>query len=269
MLGVAWDGTGYGADGTVWGGEFIVVDRAARTARRVAHLWPFRLPGGEAAVREPRRSALGMMHAMFAVEGAQLESQATSLGFRENETATLQSMLARGIQAPVTTSAGRLFDGVAALLGLRQRCSFEGQAAMEVEFAAARAPARVEPWPMPVVEAPDGAGWLVDWRPTCAALLQERKSGEVPVLAARFHAALAASIVDVAKRVGVGSVVLTGGCFQNARLLETTAGALRAAGFAVLQHRQLPPNDGGLAAGQALAALWGFTGVIAGHESAP
>jgi hydrogenase maturation protein HypF len=261
VLGVAWDGTGYGGDGTVWGGEFIVVDRVDRTARRVAHLWPFRLPGGEAAIREPRRSALGLAHALFAGERARLEPLAALLGFRDQETATLLSMLERGVQAPVTTSAGRLFDGVAALLGLRQRASFEGQAAMDVESAASRAAAAVAEPPMPVVDAIGGSCRVIDWRPLCAALWRERDGGDVAVLAARFHGALAASIVEVARQVGVPSVVLTGGCFQNARLLETTASALRAADFAVLQHRQLPPNDGGLAAGQALAALWGVTQV--------
>jgi hydrogenase maturation protein HypF len=164
----------------------------------------------------------------------------------------------------VTTSAGRLFDGVAALLGLRQRASFEGQAASEIEFAASRAPAAVEEPPMPVVDGVGASGRVIDWRPWCAALLRERAGGDVAMLAARFHGALAASIVEVARRVGLRSVVLTGGCFQNARLLEATAGALRAADFAVLQHRQLPPNDGGLAAGQALAALWGVTQVATG-----
>ena len=261
VLGVAWDGTGHGGDGTVWGGEFIVVDRVARTARRVAHLRPFRLPGGEAAVREPRRSALGLLHELLAGDAERIGPRAAALGFRESETALLQSVLARGLHAPVTTSAGRLFDGVAALLGLRQRCSFEGQAAMEVEFAAAHAPPGAEPWPMPVSEAEGGESWLGVWRPVLAAILQAGAAADPAVLAARFHASLAGGIAGVAARVGVPAVALSGGCFQNVRLLDLTSHALRSAGFHVLRHHDLPPHDGALAAGQALGALWGITAV--------
>ena len=261
VLGVAWDGTGYGSDGTVWGGEFIVVDRVARTARRVAHLRPFRLPGGETAVREPRRSALGLLHELFNGDSARIEPLAAALGFGENEAALLQSVLARGLHAPVTTSVGRLFDGVAALLGLRQRCSFEGQAAMEVEFAADGAPSAVEPWSMPVVEAGGRQGWQVDWRPMLAAILQAGTTADRAVFAARFHASLAHCVSEVAARAGVPTVALSGGCFQNMRLLDLTSRALRSAGFKVLRHHDLPPHDGALAAGQALGALWGITAV--------
>jgi hydrogenase maturation protein HypF len=264
VLGVAWDGTGYGPDGTVWGGEFIVVDRAARTARRVAHLLPFRLPGGEAAVREPRRSALGLLHGMLAGDATRLEPLARSLGFRDREAAVLFSLLERGVQAPVTTSAGRLFDGIAALLGLRDKSSFEGQAAMEVEFAAASEPQEEASLIMPIIAPGQEGIWQIDWRPAVATILQERSSVKPGVLAARFHNALSRSIIDVAMRTGIKTVALSGGCFQNVRLLDTTCGALRSARFAVLCHRVLPPNDGGLSAGQALGALWNITSVAAG-----
>lgn len=265
VLGVAWDGTGFGSDGTVWGGEFIVVDRKARTARRVAHLRPFRLPGGEAAVREPRRSALALAHATSGGDRASLEPLARALGFREAEAALLLTLLDRGEHAPVTTSAGRLFDGVAALLGFRQKASFEGQAAMEVEFAAASASGRVEPWPLPVTVSARGP-WEIDWRPAVAELQRAPSGADRAALAARFHASLAAAIVAVAERAGIASVALTGGCFQNVRLLEVTSEALRAAGFTVLCHRELPPNDGGISAGQALGAGWGITTVETGVE---
>ncbi len=261
VLGVAWDGTGYSRDGTVWGGEFIVVDRVARTARRVAHLRPFRLPGGEAAVREPRRSALGLLHELFAGDRTRIEPLAATLGFSENESTLLLSLLTSGRHAPVTTSAGRLFDGVAALLGLHLRASFEGQAAMAVEFAAAHAPLGAEPWQMPVLDADGDQGWQVDWRPMLAAIVQEGTAADPSVLAARFHASLARGIAEVATRAGVPTVALSGGCFQNVRLLDLTGEALRSAGFQVLRHHDLPPNDGSLAAGQALGALWGLTEV--------
>ncbi|MDD2763657.1 MAG: carbamoyltransferase HypF [Opitutaceae bacterium] len=261
VLGVAWDGTGHGPDGTIWGGEFIVVDRARRTARRVAHLRPFRLPGGEAAVREPRRSALGLLHDLFGGDAARLGPPASSLGFRDGEKSVLQSMLDHGVQSPLTTSVGRLFDGVAALLGLRTRCTFEGQAAMELEFAADPAPQKEAGLILPIT-APDKEGtWQVDWRPMVAALVQSGATDDPSLMAARFHQALARSAADLAARIGIETVVLSGGCFQNVRLLDATCHQLQAAGFNVLCHRDLPPNDGGLSAGQALGALWGITSV--------
>jgi len=266
VLGVAWDGTGYGTDGTIWGGEFIVIDRAARTARRVGRLRPFRLPGGEAAVREPRRSALGLLHVLFAGDVARLRPRAAELGFREREAAILLSMLERGVNAPVTTSAGRLFDGVAALLGLRTRSTFEGQAAMELEFAADPEPAKEADIILPITTPGAPGAWEVDWRPLVAGLLTPAARAAPAMSAARFHAALARSVADVARKVGVATVALSGGCYQNVRLLEATVRELRAAGFNVLGHRDLPPNDGGLSAGQALGALWGITSV-AGIES--
>ncbi|HZL45371.1 MAG TPA: carbamoyltransferase HypF [Opitutaceae bacterium] len=261
VLGVAWDGTGYGSDGTVWGGEFIVVDRKTRTAQRVASLLPFRLPGGEAAVREPRRSALGLLHEVCGRDQTRLAPLARSLGFGESEIAILLSMLDRDIQVPMTTSAGRLFDGVASLLGMRQRCSFEGQAAMEVEFAADTGSQEEAGLIMPIIELGERKFWQIDWRPAVAEI--RATTGKVPagLLAARFHAGLARGIVEVAMRVGIQTVVLSGGCFQNARLLDQTSKTLRAAELDVLCHRDLPPNDGGLAAGQALGALWDITSV--------
>jgi hydrogenase maturation protein HypF len=261
VLGVAWDGTGYGSDGTVWGGEFIVVDRNARTAQRVASLLPFRLPGGEAAVREPRRSALGLLHEAGALDPIHLAPLAMSLGFNDSEMAVLFAMLEGGIQAPLTTSAGRLFDGVAALLGLRLRSSFEGQAAMELEFAADSAPKEEAGLAMPLIAADGREFWQIDWRPAVAEILATRTHGDPRRLAARFHAGLALSIRDVAARVGIETVALSGGCFQNARLHAGARRTLQAAGFTVLSHLGLPPNDGGVAAGQALGAIWGITSV--------
>jgi hydrogenase maturation protein HypF len=261
VLGVAWDGTGHGPDGTVWGGEFIVVDRRARTAQRVASLLPFRLPGGEAAIREPRRSALGLLHEVTGRDQALLAPLARSLGFDASETSVLCSLLDRELQAPLTTSVGRLFDGVAALLGLRQRSSFEGQAAMELEFAADAVSRTDDALSMPLIESGDRRFWRIDWRPAVAEIQATATVSRPGLLAARFHAGLARSIADVAVRVGIKTVVLSGGCFQNVRLLAEAGAVLRAGNFDVLGHRDLPPNDGGLAAGQALGAIWGITTV--------
>lgn len=162
-------------------------------------------------------------------------------------------MLDRNVNAPLTSSAGRLFDAVAALLGLCQTSSFEGEAAMALEFAAdrARAPHKLPP----MVVHPDAATLRVDWQPLLEALIAARLQGVLPEpLAAGFHDGLAAAIVDVARRVGLPRVVLTGGCFQNARLTERTIAALRAAGFTPYWHHRIPPNDGGLAIGQAVFA---------------
>ena len=132
---------------------------------------------------------------------------------------------------------------------------------MEVEFAAGPTASSGEPWPMPVIDVGTGQGWQIDWRPALAAILQARGTEGPATLAARFHASLARGIADVAERIGLPTVALSGGCFQNVRLLDLTSDALRSAGFQVLRHHDLPSNDGALAAGQALGALWGITGV--------
>ncbi len=257
LLAVAWDGSGYGGDGTIWGGEFLAI--APSRFRRAAHLAPFRLPGGDAAVREPRRAALGLLHALYGAAALEMTGLAPVAAFTAAERRVLATMLARGVNAPLTTSAGRLFDAVAALLDLCQRASFEGEAAMAVESAAAEAD-HAAPLPPPVLAPPaptDDDGTLVvgtlvvDWRPTLAGLLAARAAGTGrAALAAGFHAVLADAIVAVARRLGARRVLLTGGCFQNARLAELAVAGLRAAGIDPFCHRDVPPNDGGLAVGQ-------------------
>ena len=263
ILGVSWDGTGDGCDGTVWGGEFIVVDRGARAARRVGSLRTFRLPGGEAAVREPRRSALGLLEALDGRGGAAREAWARRLGFSDTEADLLGNLAARGLYAPATTSAGRLFDGVAALLGLARVNRFEGQAAMALESAAEAATGSPAPLSFPVGRSAGGDAerLIIDWGPAVEELLHADPTHDASMLAAAFHSGLAGAIAEVARGVGVETVALSGGCFQNRLLLERTLLALAGAGFAVLTHRDLPPNDGNLAVGQALAVRWGITQV--------
>ena len=241
----------------------------ARTARRVGHLRPFRLPGGEAAVREPRRSALGLLHDLFGGRGRAPDAAGPGrLGSARTRPRSCARMLDRGVQAPITTSVGRLFDGVAALLGLRTRCTFEGQAAMELEFAADAEPQEEADLIMPIIAPAPGGVWQVDWRPMVASLVQPGATVGLALAASRFHQSLARSAADLAMRVGIETVVLSGGCFQNVRLLNATRRQLQSAGFRVLSHRDLPPNDEGLSAGQALGALWGITSVSsAGSES--
>jgi hydrogenase maturation protein HypF len=245
VLGVAFDGAGLGDDGTLWGGEFLWGDRAH--LRRVAYLKPFPLPGGERAAREPRRAALGLLYAAF---GRDLGGQ--TLAFTPAEQALLLQALERGVNAPLTSSVGRLFDAVAALLGLCQVMSFEGQAAAALQAAAETLPAQ-PPYPVPLRET--AAGLVADWVPMVAALLAERAAGvPVAVSAGRFHAALAALVPQVAARVGASQVVLAGGCFQNRHLLALTGQALAHAGVAALWPQRLPPGDGALAVGQAAVA---------------
>lgn len=245
ILGIAWDGTGDGNDGTIWGGECLAV--SATTVRRVAHLRPFRLPGGDAAVREPRRAALGLLHAMG--EPLSRTDLPPIAAFTPREQSILETMLARGVNAPLTSSAGRLFDAVASLLGLCQIASFEAEAAMAVEAAADRA-RHTATLPPPILRTPAGPA-IIDWQPTLSSLIGQHIAGIPPEpLAAALHDALAAAIVEVAQHTGLPRVLLTGGCFQNARLTESAIDRLRAAGFVPYWHHHIPPNDGGLAAGQ-------------------
>ena len=246
VLGLTWDGAGLGADGTLWGGEALLADGARCT--RVGHLRPFPLPGGEQAVREPRRAALGLLHAL----GGDLPADAVGHLFTAGELRVLLRLLDAGVQTAVTSSVGRLFDGVAALLGVGAGVSYEGQAATAVEVAAAEA-GSAEPYPFPLG---DGVPAVADWGPLVRAVLDDRRRG-VPVArsAARFHAALAALAATLAVRIGLPRVVLAGGCFQNALLVEAVRTRLVAAGFTVHLPERYPPNDGGIALGQALVAI--------------
>lgn len=255
VLGIAWDGTGYGEDGTIWGGEFILLQGGR--ARRFARLRPFRLPGGDAAVRDPRRVALALAETHASEMGARV---ARRLGLTERETSLLQAMLAQQINAPLCSSAGRLFDGVGALLELGRHNAFEGQTPLAVEIAARRARTLGDCLPFPVQASGPGADWEIDWRPAVESLLAY-DAGAVPARAAAFHRGLARAMVEVAREAGVRTVALSGGCFQNALLRELTEAGLAAAGFEVLAPRELPPNDGAIAAGQALGALWNLTSV--------
>lgn len=257
-LGVSWDGTGFGTDGTIWGGEWFRV-RDGRV-QRVASLRPFRLPGGERAVREPRRTALGLLHALGGDALFAREDVPLLRSFSEEERRVLQTMLARGLNAPLTSSMGRLFDAVAALLGFCEVAHFEGEAAMALEYAAQDVVSRPEPAFAMAITADASADapfprWQLDWAGSVTRLLEAQAAGRPRAeLAAQFHHALVDAVVDMARRVGEDYIVLTGGCFQNAFLVEQSITRLRAAGFKPLWHRRVPPNDGGLALGQVVGA---------------
>jgi len=233
VLGVSWDGTGFGTDRTIWGGEFLVVENGG--CERVAHLRPFPLPGGDRAVLDPRRSAYGLLFALRGPVGLDAPQP-------------IVRMLTTGFNSPMTSSMGRLFDAVSSLLHLSVYNSFEGQAAMQVEFAIADDPRRAV-YPFPLV------GDVLDWWPLVEALLEDRDGGvQAGVIAARFHRTLVEGIVSVARQEGIPRVALTGGCFQNKWLAERAITRLREEGFSVYWQQQVPPNDGGLALGQIWSA---------------
>lgn len=238
VLGLSWDGTGLGPDGTIWGGEALRVD--GPEFERVAHLRPFRLPGGDAAARDPRRAALGVLHAF----APGLAEEHAFRWYPAAHAKVLLGMLETGVHARLTTSMGRLFDALAALLGLCMRSSFEGQAALALELSAERAGAEAA-YPMPL------AAGVIDWEPAVHAMLAE---ADPKVAAARFHAALVESALAVAQQVGREQVVLSGGCFQNALLLHGTHARLEQHGFRVFFPERVPLNDGGIAVGQAWVA---------------
>jgi hydrogenase maturation protein HypF len=249
-LGVSWDGTGYGLDGTIWGGEFLRANENG-SFTRVAHLRTFRLPGGEASVRQPCRTALGLLFACDEKADWDLIDLAPLGEFSAAELSLLRQMLAKGVQSPVTSSAGRLFDAVAALLGIRQRVQFEGQAAMELEFAVR--PGVETHYPF---ELHAGEPAIIDWQPMIAQIIDEIAHHEdVAIMAAKFHNTLAEMIVAVARHIGENKVALTGGCFQNRYLLERTIQRLAETGFRPYWHQRVPTNDGGIALGQVMAAV--------------
>ncbi len=264
-LGLSWDGTGYGLDGAIWGGEFFHVEGGRYD--RIAHLRSFGLPGGDAAVREGWRSAASLLFEVGKLElpllakparsGASPVSNGIETGRVEENgmpnvspnlrdvgisAANVQRMLERGINVVPTTSVGRLFDAVACIAGVARQNRFEGQAAMLLENEIGLL--RTEE----AYALPGG-----DWGPLISAVVADKIAG-VPVarIAARFHNALVAWIQEVAGSAKLKQVVLSGGVFQNRYLTERAAAALESAGFTVHTHRQVPPNDGGIALGQAV-----------------
>jgi hydrogenase maturation protein HypF len=257
VVGLAFDGTGHGDDGRVWGAEALVAD--LRGYARVGRLRYARLPGGELAVRRPWRSALGILSLeplgdVDAADVATARGMALE-GVPDREARTAEQQLLRAVNAPEASSMGRLFDAAAAVLGLRGVAQFEAQAAMEVEALAADRPGH--PLPFPLREGEDG--WVMDPLPLLAALGRGRAEGVEPSrLAAGFHEAAARTAAELARRAveahGPGRVALSGGVFQNARLLSSVRRRLAASGLEVLLPRELGPGDGAISYGQAAVA---------------
>jgi hydrogenase maturation protein HypF len=244
-LGISWDGTGYGLDGAIWGGEFFRVEGnhvEGNRFERIAHLRSFGLPGGDAAVREGWRSAESLIFEVDDSRAERPDANGQTQGKPRLDSAKVRDMLRHGINVVLTTSVGRLFDAVACITGVARQNRFEGQAAMllENEIGLLRTE---EAYPLP-----DG-----DWGPMILAMLADKQAGiAVPLIAARFHNALVGWIVEVAANAGLKQVVLSGGVFQNRYLTERAAAALESRGFVVHTHHRVPPNDGGIALGQAV-----------------
>jgi hydrogenase maturation protein HypF len=244
-IGAIFDGTGLGTDGTVWGGEILVGD--LHSFERAGHLWPVPLPGGDQAVREPWRMACAWLRAAG--------DEGPLAGIDPERWRAVGRLAESGLAVPVTTSVGRLFDAVSAMCGLRLRITYEGQAAMELEAAC-------DPSERGAYEFDVVAG-VLDARPAILAARRDLTRGvEVGAVAARFHHALADATADDCVRLagdrGLGTVVLSGGAFQNRRLLERVASRLAGAGLRVLVPTRLPTNDGGVSFGQAAVAAARF-----------
>jgi hydrogenase maturation protein HypF len=253
VIGVAFDGTGYGADGTVWGGEFLVAD--LERFERVGHLATVPMPGGAAAIREPWRMAAAYLDVRSnGAPPARLPIVERNRGRWDQVIAAARA----GVNSPVTSSAGRLFDAAAALCDVRDRINYEGQAAVELEQLADPDAAAREGYGARL-ETGDGGVLVVNGADLIGAVATDLRSGvDRRTVAARFHAGVRDAIVTVctavAARTGLSTVALSGGVFQNLLLETTTVEALRREGMTVLTHSRVPPNDGGISLGQAAVA---------------
>ena len=248
-IGVAFDGTGCGPAGDLWGGEILLADLDG--FRRLGHLRPIALAGGQAAIRQPWRLAV----AALADAGEPLDLLTAIDPVRRN---AVLRLLDKRVISPLATGAGRWFDAVGALLGLRNEITYEGQAAVELESLAGGRDGTSLPFDL---DSDAVGAFEIDLRPTVRAIVLARtRGGESGQIAAAFHETLAAVVLESCRRAraetGIDTVALSGGCFQNRRLTERAAGRLAGDGFDVLLHRRIPPNDGGLALGQAAVAAW-------------
>jgi hydrogenase maturation protein HypF len=251
-IGLALDGTGFGPDGTIWGGEILVADLAG--FERVGRLRQVRLPGGDSAVRRPVKMALSYLYAAF---GREWEKVAQTLGLElpDLERRVVARQLDTGLNAPLTSSAGRFFDAVAAAIGICRERTFEGQPAIELEMAAD--PIETGFYEVPLLEEPENL--ILDSFSLFRQAVEDRLAGAShAIIAARFHhsltAALAMACLRVRERTGLNLAALSGGVFQNARLSVDLRERLEGLGFEVLTHTLVPPNDGGIALGQVAVA---------------
>lgn len=246
LLGIAWDGNGLGGQQQLWGGEFFLCSDQGFS--RFAYLQPFPLPGAGKAIQEPQRAALGLLYTLYGDTVFTKLPVSSLKAWSRREQSLLLGMLQNHINAPQSSSAGRLFDAVASLLNLCQVNTYEGQAAMLLEAKSDAAVTGVYPFKL---QGP--APLIIDWRPCIQALLADLETTEMSTIAAKFHNTLAAMILQIAQKAEQDNIVLSGGCFQNDKLTSKCLSLLKTAGFSVFTHEKIPPNDGGLALGQLYA----------------
>ena len=257
VLGVSWDGTGYGTDGTIWGGEFLMPN--GKDFKRVAHLKTFRLPGGEKAIHEIWRVGYSLLYEVFGSNAVKY------IEHDEKELHIIEQMLKKGINSPVTSSMGRLFDGIASILNIRQYANFEAQGAMELEF-------ETSPQKPPSILPPNGGGTylqetgensynfsleenngviIINWHNMLREIVSDLNNGSSKnIISVKFHNTLVEMIISMAQKVKTEKVILTGGCFQNKFLIEKAICKLKDNGFKVYRHQRVPTNDGGISLGQ-------------------
>ncbi len=253
VLGISWDGTGYGTDGAIWGSEFLI--SKGRDFVRAAHLKPFCLPGGEIAIHEIWRIGFALLYSVYG------ENAEKYLNFSKHKLNIIRQMIDKNINSPLTTSMGRLFDGIASILNICQQANFEAQGAMELEFSASTPP----PTPSPTkvrkergnnyyyfeLENTPSESIIINWQPMVREIVDDMNSSITKEsISTKFHDTLVEMIISVAKKINNGRVVLTGGCFQNKYLLERAIDKLKQNDFKVYWHQRVPTNDGGISLGQ-------------------
>lgn len=249
VLGVSWDGTGYGLDGTVWGGEFFLSDD--NSYKHFAQFRKFMLPGGEKAIKEPRRSLAGILFEITRGSFINEFSDLLENKFSFVELGLIANMFSKKINSPLTSSVGRLFDAVSSLLNICDRSNYEGQAAMMLEFASEMN--KKDYYKFDIKESDKH---IIDWQPMIISITNDLRNDINPsAIAAKFHNTLAKVILEITKKSGLKKVVLSGGCFQNAFLTERTINLLHENDYQVYWHQRIPTNDGGIALGQIAASL--------------
>lgn len=253
VLGISWDGSGFGTDDTIWGGEFLLVEKGS--FKRIATFRNFKLPGGDRAIKEPRRVALSLMKEIFGSDISSYKNFQWYKSFPRGDANILEQMILKNVNTPSTSSVGRLFDGVASIVGIKNIVSFEGQAAMELEFSLDGVQTD-EYYPWKIHERKDRfPNYIIDWEPIIKGIVMDLKRKiPIPFVSAKFHNTLVETILDVATRAGESKIVLSGGCFQNVYLAERAVLKLREKGFKPYWHQRIPTNDGGIALGQIMAA---------------
>lgn len=257
VLGIAWDGTGYGLDQTIWGGEFLAVNLTEKAQfQRIAYFDTFPLLGGDKAIKEPRRSALGLLYKIFGQEIFKQDHIYHNLIhnlFTHQELLIFSKMLTQNLNCPLTSSVGRLFDGVCALLNLYPQVSFEGQGAMALEFNLNE---QINSRYNFNIVSLSSAVFVIQWQRMLEEILQDLLEQEsLGIISAKFHNTLVNMMVKIATKINRKNVILTGGCFQNKYLLEQAIMKLQQANFNPFWHQNIPPNDGGISVGQIVSLM--------------